>query len=107
MFTLVAEKLKQYSREWFCYWTKYCETRVGRARQAHWFAETRDRKSKHVSYTKPLFTFEFEFLNIFREIGELNKLVLNKDDVVKGCQEQLATHLEQEYSKVKVSIGSF
>ena len=26
---------------------------------------------------------------------------------MKGCQEQLATHLEQEYSKVKVSIGSF
>ena len=29
-------------------------------------------------------------------------MILNKDDVVKGCQEQLATHLEQEYSKVKV-----
>jgi len=36
------------------------------------------------------------------EIGELNKLILNKDDVVKGCQEQLASHLEQEYSKVKM-----
>ena len=40
----------------------------------------------------------------FREIKDLNNLVLDKDYVVKNCQDQLGHLLEQDYNNVKVKV---
>ena len=39
-----------------------------------------------------------------REIKDLNKLVLDKDYVVKDCQDQLGHLLEKDYNDVRVSV---
>ena len=39
-----------------------------------------------------------------REIEDLNKLVLDKDYVVKDCQDQLGHLLEKDYNDVRVSV---
>ena len=39
-----------------------------------------------------------------REIKDLNNLVLDKDYVVKNCQDQLGHLLEQDYNNVKVKV---
>lgn len=42
----------------------------------------------------------------FREIKDLNKLVLDKDYVVKDCQDQLGHLLEKDYHNVRVSVST-
>ena len=42
-----------------------------------------------------------------REIGQLNKMVLDKDQVVKGCQDQLNTLLQKDYGSLKVIMKGF
>jgi len=43
-------------------------------------------------------------VSICREIDQLNKLVLDKDSVLKGCQDQLSNLLEKDYGNLKVFI---
>ena len=45
-----------------------------------------------------------DYNNNFREIKDLNKLVLDKDYVVKECQDQLGHFLQKDYDNARVSI---
>ena len=51
-----------------------------------------------------MFYLTNEYNNNFREIKDLNKLVLDKDYVVKECQDQLGHFLQKDYDNARVSI---
>ena len=44
---------------------------------------------------------------MFRELQDLNTMVLGKDSVVKGLQEQIGSFLERDFNSVQVEQLAF
>ena len=82
--------------------TRRCPVNEERAewwKHTHYVAENRTNQPQEVFNINTSFVYSFLFI---RDIQELNKIVLQKDTVVQGLQDQVVNFLDHDYNVLQV-----